>query len=134
MRLYRHRDEFKALNAKILLISFSSEAQARRWLGETGVDLPLLFDTQRKVYREYGLRSSLLRSWQPKVWWRYAQMLTKGWKWRGIQGDSSQLGGDFIVDAQGILRYVHWSDDPTDRPSVSTLLNELQILQEQSEI
>jgi AhpC/TSA antioxidant enzyme len=123
--LYRKREEFKTLRADIVLISFAGAEQGRRWRDETQVDLPLLFDPERQVYRAYELDSSFWRAWQPKVWRRYAQMLRAGWKWRGIQGDSGQLGGDFIVDARGILRFAHRSQDPTDRPSIPALLNQL---------
>ncbi len=57
--------------------------------------------------------------------WRYVQLLASGRKWRGIQGDSAQLGGDFIVDANGVVRLAYRSHDPTDRPSVDTLINQL---------
>jgi AhpC/TSA antioxidant enzyme len=124
--LHRAHNELKLLNTEVLLISFGGEEQMRRWRDETGVDLLLLLDPEHQVYREYGLLSSLLRSWQPKVWWRYARMLSKSWSWRGIQGDSSQLGGDFIVDGQGILRYGQRSNDPTDRPSIAALLKTLR--------
>jgi hypothetical protein len=42
--------------------------------------------------------------------------------------DTSQLGGDFIVDRNGILRLVHPSHDPTDRPSVEKLIEILNAL------
>ena len=129
MQLHRRRDELAALNAEVLLISFSSAAQARRWWGETGVDFPLLLDPDRVVYRAYGLRSSLWRVWQPKVWLHYAHMMRRGWHWRGIQDDPHQLGADFIVDANGVLRFAHWSEDPTDRPDVDVLLSMLQQVQ-----
>jgi len=45
--------------------------------------------------------------------------------WRGIQGDSGQLGGDFIVDANGVIQLAYRSYDPTDRPPMSELLNVL---------
>ena len=61
--------------------------------------------------------------------WRYVRLLIAGRKWRGIQGDSAQLGGDFIVDTNGILRLAYRSHDPTDRPSVDDLLNLLQQLE-----
>ncbi len=38
----------------------------------------------------------------------------------------SKIGGDFIVDRNGILRLVHPSHDPTDRPSVEALLKALE--------
>jgi len=129
MQLHRRRDELAALNAEVLLISFSSAEQARRWWGETGVDFPLLLDLDRTVYRAYGLRSSIWRVWQPKVWWHYARMMLRGWQWRGIRDDPHQLGADLIVDANGVLRFAHWSDDPTDRPDVDVLFSMLQQVQ-----
>ena len=51
-----------------------------------------------------------------------------GRRWRGIQGDSAQLGGDFIVDADGIVRLAYRSRDPTDRPLVEQLLTVLNQL------
>jgi len=48
--------------------------------------------------------------------------MLNGRKWRDIQGDSGQLGGDFIVNANGIIRLAYYSRDPSDRPPVSHLL------------
>jgi peroxiredoxin len=129
MRLHRQRDALQRLNAEVLLITFSGAAQARRWQDETGIDFPMLIDANRSAYRAYGLRSSVWRVWQPKVWLRYVRMMLRGWQWRGIQDDPHQLGADFIVDADGALRFAHWSEDPTDRPGVDALLSMLQQVQ-----
>ena len=115
-----------ASDAQVLLLTFANEVQARNWRAETGVDFPLLLDADRKAYKAYGLDSSLLRSWQPKVWVHYARLMLGGRAWRGIQGDSGQLGGDFVVDRHGIVRMVYRSQDPTDRPSVASLLAEVE--------
>jgi peroxiredoxin len=106
------------------VISFGQAWQARAWQEETGAPFTLLLDPERAAYRAYGLEQSLLRSWGIKVWLRYAQLLLVGRSWRGTlrRGDSGQLGGDFIVDANGIIRLAYRSHDPTDRPSVSQLL------------
>lgn len=93
-----------------------------------GACFTLLLDPDRAAYRAYDLERSLARAWQPKVWLEYARLMMSGKKWRGIQGDSTQLGGDFIADADGILRFAHRSHDPTDRPSVAQLLKEIKTL------
>ena len=36
-------------------------------------------------------------------------------------GDVMQVGGDFIVDGAGLVRFAHSSEDPTDRPEVTKL-------------
>ena len=126
MQLHRSRDRLVKLDAEVLLLTFASETQARNWQAVTRTSFPLLRDANRQVYRAYGLESSLLRSWQPKVWIHYARLMLGGQAWRGIQGDSGQLGGDFILDQHGVVRMAYRSQDPTDRPSVTALLAELE--------
>ena len=49
--------------------------------------------------------------------------LIAGGSRQGIQGNSARLGGDFIVDQKGIVRYGYRSEDPTDRPPVDELVD-----------
>lgn len=124
-QLCQHLPEFEALNTRIVVVSFGRPDQARIWLDETTIPFTLLLDPERKAYRAYGLEHSLLRSWGLNVWQRYAQLILTGRKWRGIQGDSGQLGGDIIVDSNGRIRFAYRSHDPTDRPDIDTLLTAL---------
>ena len=121
-QLCQHLPEFEALNTRIVVISFNRLEQARNWQDQTKIPFTLLLDPERKAYRAYGLEYSLLRSRGLNVWQRYAQLILKGRTWRGIQGDSGQLGGDIIVDPNGHIRFAHRSHDPTDRPNIDALL------------
>lgn len=121
-QLRLHEAELRSLNTETYVISFGAGSLARVWLEETGVPFTLLLDPERAAYQAYGLERSLLRSWGPKTFLRYVKLLVSGRRWRGVQGDSGQLGGDLIVDAQGIIRLAHPSHDPTDRPAVAQLL------------
>lgn len=107
----------------MLIITFGSVGLARAWLAETCSSFHLLLDPSRRVYNRYGLERSLWRSWSLKTIWRYVQLLRAGRQWRGIQDDSAQLGGDFIVDSGGIVRLAYRSHDPTDRPSIEKLFS-----------
>jgi hypothetical protein len=88
---------------------------ARAWLEQTCDLFPLLLDPEREVYRTYGLQESWLRSWNLRTLGLYVRLLLKGRKWRGILGKSTQLGGDFVVDADGVLQLVYPSREATDR-------------------
>ena len=125
-QLCQHLPEFEALNTRIVVVSFGKPEQARAWLDQTNVPFILLLDPERKAYRAYGLEYSLLRSWRLNVWQRYAQLILSGRKWRGIQGDSGQLGGDIIVDSTGRILLAFRSRDPTDRPDIQSLLAALR--------
>ena len=131
-QLRQYTGEFKQSNTQVLIISFGSDYWARLWLQEAGSPFPLLLDPQRSVYRAYGLQQSLLRSWNLRTIGFYARALLSGSAWRGIQGDSSQLGGDFIVDVDGVIRLAYRSHYPTDRPSVRELLSVLRQLKAKS--
>ena len=128
-QLCQKLDQIQALNTSVLIITFGTLPAAQAWLRETCAPIQVLLDSERSVYTSYGLERSLLRSWGPKTMWRYVRLLAAGRKWRGIQGDSAQLGGDFIVEANGIVRLAYRSNDPTDRPSIDDLLNLLKQLQ-----
>jgi len=119
----------KELNTRVAIISFGTFPGAKAWLQETAVPFEFFLDPQREAYRAYGLEHSLIRSWSPIVWLTYARLLLSGRRWRGIQGDSAQLGGDFIVDRNGIVRLAYRSHDPTDRPSINKLVSLMQRLE-----
>ena len=127
----QHQDEFKRLNTEVLIVSFGALPLAQAWLEETCAPFRLLLDPERTVYQAYGLERSFWRSWNLKTMRRYVQLMRDGRQWRGIQGDSTQLGGDFIVDAGGMVRLAYRSHDPTDRPSAEQLLAILRELNQE---
>lgn len=122
-QLCRRQDDFGEIDTRVLLISFGALPAAQAWLAETCSAFRLLLDPERTTYRAYELERSLWRSWNLRTAWRYVQLMAAGRRWRGIQGDSTQLGGDFIVDKQGVVRLAYYSYDPADRPTVAELLH-----------
>ena len=128
-QLCQHQQELERLNVKVLILSFGALPAAQAWLEETCSPFELLLDPERTAYEAYRLERSVFRSWNLRTLWRYVKLLASGRRWRGIQGDSAQLGADFIVDPNGVLRLAYYSHDPTDRPSVDHLLAALTDLQ-----
>lgn len=127
-------DELKDdLNTQVLIIGFGSVEYARHWLDQTCDEFPLLLDQERQVYHAYDLKESWLRSWNFRTLVRYIRLLLSGAKWRGIRGKSTQLGGDFIVDSDGIIRLAYRSREAADRPEVGDLLETLRELAKESE-
>jgi len=122
MQLHRHKDEFRRYDTNVLLISFSADVLAKNWLQETGVSFSILVDRERIAYKAFQLGRSLLRSWGLKTWLAYAGLMLKGRRWRGIQDDSTQLGGDFLIDRQGRILFAWRSRDPAHRPSAEKLM------------
>ena len=69
---------------------------------ETCVSFEVLLDRERAVYDAYELERSYLRSRNLKTRWYYFKAWLSGKKAHDSHGDdTSQLGGDFIVDKKG---------------------------------
>ena len=129
MAQLRHfKNDLDALGVQVLIISFGAEFWARAWQQDTGSPYPLLLDPERATYQAYGLGTSFVRVWSPHVMWHYLKLVLRGQKLLPVQGDPHQLGGDFILDAAGVIRLVHASKDPVDRPPVEKLLATLRTM------
>jgi alkyl hydroperoxide reductase subunit AhpC len=121
--LCARQDEFQNANTRVLIISFGSLPAIKQWMEETCNSFDILFDRERKVYQAYQLERSWLRAWHPRAIWIYIKRWFHGEAFYDSHGDdTTQLGGDFIVDKNGILQMVYPSHDPTDRPAVDNLL------------
>ncbi len=125
-----HTTELAALETQVVTISFESSYWTKVWLEETHSPFPFLIDPEREAYRAYGLQASALRAWSPRTLWYYLKAAWQGRERLGKRGDTDQLGGDFIVDRQGIVRLAQPSRDPLDRPTVAQILNVLRGLEE----
>jgi alkyl hydroperoxide reductase subunit AhpC len=121
-----HQAEFEAANTNVVTISFGTEYWTKVWLQETKSPFPFLMDSEKVSYRAYDLESSTLRSWSPATVWYYTKARLQGRDIPPSRGDAHQLGGDFIIDPQGIIRLSHPSADPTDRPGMAAIFASLR--------
>jgi peroxiredoxin len=128
MQVASHQAEIESLNAQVATVSFGTEYWSQMWLQETHSPFPFLLDPERAAYQAFKLESSLIHAWGVRNLLYYAKAKLQGRETFGKRGDTHQLGGDFIIDAQGIVRLAHPSKDPTDRPAVAELLAVLEEL------
>jgi len=116
------------IGAAAVFVVFDAPERVRGGLLR-GLDIPfpVLVDADRDAYRAWGLRrSSVAGVWlDPRVWKRYAALLVRGER-LGLPGtDTLQLGGDFVVDRDGIVTYAR-PQQRDDRPPVLALVSELE--------
>ncbi len=129
----RKEQEFRAQSAQVFLVGFEPERRARGWLRRFEIGFPFLLDPEREVYGAFGLERSFWRAWHPRNLWSYTKrFITTGKLPEVFEADPNQLGGEFIIDAQGLLRLAYYSTDPTDRPSVASLLEVLREINTQA--
>ncbi len=87
---------------------------------------PVLSDPEKDTYRAYGLSSGKLsRIFGPGTIWAYAKLLAAGQMYHFRRSDFLQLGGDFVIDAAGAVRYEYRGGAPHDRPRLDLLIDTL---------
>ncbi len=124
------RDRLDELRpAEVVLITFSEQHRLRAYKELLRLPFPILSDTDRLFYRSFGLgRASLLRLYSPTTLRMYARLLRKGRRIQRPVEDTHQLGGDFLIDAEGKIAWQHQSLGPDDRPDVSELIAQTRFL------
>jgi hypothetical protein len=123
--LQQYRRAFEDLDTQVVVVTFERGPLARAYVADTGLAWPILVDEDRTLYRAYGmLRGGRWQIWGPRTWWAYAKELLRGItpSASALGSDGNQLGGDVLVDASGMVRFLHVGSGPGDRPSVAALL------------
>lgn len=97
---------------------------ADAYVRRTKIEWPILRDTHRTLYGAYGMAEA---GWWaligPRVLLRYIAMMLRGYMpWKPGQ-NLRQLGGDILIDPDGIVRLQFVSRNPHDRPSIEAILN-----------
>lgn len=95
----------------------------RGYQRETGVDWPILLDESQGLYHAYGmLRASWWQLLNPVALAKYIGLMLRGHRPGKMGKDVTQLGGNVLIDPQGIIRGHFVSNNPHDRPTVAQLL------------
>ena len=119
----------KALGGEVLVVSFATPEKVAAFAKELPLPFAVVSDPDRKAYQAFTRGATNLRGFlRPSVIWHYLKLIFRGWLPTGPDKDADiwQLGGDFVIDASGRLRYAHASQDAAARPSNQELLNAMR--------
>lgn len=128
MKVRDRFEEIGGLDARVLAISFAPPDVLKGFRARLGLPFSVAADSERNSYRQYGLlRGSLWKVWHPLVLWKYAVLIARGMRVQrsSSREDLAQLGGDFVIDHDGRIRFAHPSRGPDDRPDVGVLIRSL---------
>ena len=125
MTQLRHRKEdLEQLDVRVKIVTFDSESLGEWYTANTGLEWPILLDAARDLYRGYGLLSG---SWwtlsRPSAIWKYVKLIIAGHGSLKKGKDIRQLGGDVLIDPQGIVRLHSVCTTPFDRPEIDSILD-----------
>ena len=121
--------EFPSLREAVRFLAISFEtpealrAQSRR-LHEAFFEV--CSDPDRRLYAAFGLPRLATRDLLGRrtLLFYLGKALRGRWQ-RRVGSDVHQMGGDFILDREGRLRFAFRSQEPADRPDARWLIREL---------
>lgn len=119
-------EEIAGAGGEAIAIGFGPTELLRGLASELDLPFPLLVDPDRSAYGAFGLTRGSFRSvYGPRTLLRYLRLMLRGRRLRRTEADPYQLGGDFVLDREGVIRLAHRSRDPADRPTVDELIEAL---------
>ena len=127
-QLRQAKDAWQARNVEVRVVTFDQGFILQSYIEETETTWPILIDVKKQLYSAYGLeRGSWWKIAGPISILKYLKMMFSGHRPHKPGSDYQQLGGDVLVDPQGIVRYHFASADPHDRPPVNELLQAVDL-------
>jgi hypothetical protein len=121
--LYQQKNELKRMNTEVIAVSFESSENAEKYLKDTNLRWPLVFDEKKVLYHYFGMgKGSFREIWGYRTWVAYFHELLQGRFPQKSNGDIYQQGGDIVLDPDNVIRFVHVGAGPADRPEIETLL------------
>lgn len=123
MQLHRSKTQFEDNGFQVILVGLGTPDQAEEFKKQFSLSFPIICDPEKKLYQTYGLgRGSVVRMASPSLLLKGLKTLSRGHTPGVPQGDVMQMPGVFLIDTSGNIRYAHYSKDPSDNPSIETLL------------
>ncbi len=123
MQLHRFKPQFESAGFQIILVGLGNPDEAEAFRKQFSPSLPIICDPEKILYHAYGLKKvSVAALASPSLWLNGLKTLAKG-HMPGISKDNvMQMSGVFLIDTAGDIRYAYYSKDPSDNPSVDSLL------------
>lgn len=108
MQLHQADLTLRALDVRVVMVTFEGRDAAVTYANETGVSYPILVDHDRTLYDAYGLGAAKVRHLiGPTTFCAYAREAFRGVWPRLPVADATQQGGDVLIDPGGIVRFHH---------------------------
>jgi alkyl hydroperoxide reductase subunit AhpC len=129
--LRQHEEKLVEQGVEVCVVTFDAGPMAMAYVDSTDLSWPLLVDQDRSLYEAYGMaRGTWWNVYGPPAIGVYLRLLLRGRALKPAGSDLRQLGGNVLVDPEGIVRIHHVGRGPADRPQVSTLLEPIHASRE----
>ncbi len=123
MQLHRSKAEFESIGFQIVLVGMGNPDRAELFKKNFSLSFPIISDPDKKLYKIYGLGKASVGSMvSPATLLKGLKALSQGHAPGLPQDDVMQLQGVFLIDISGNIRYAYHSKEPSDNPSIKSLL------------
>ncbi len=121
---------FDRHGVSIVVVSFAEPARLIHYQERHKWPFVILADPNRIAYQAFALkRLSWFRVFSPAALRLYLKLIREGKKRENYGTDDIyQAGGDFLLDRDGNILFAYRSQEPSDRPPVSRLLQEFELI------
>ena len=123
-QLRQQEKSLQQSGVQVAVVTFDADFMALAYVKETQLPWPLLVDKDRELYRRYQMtRGGWWSIYGPLSIWRYIRLVLRHRRWHDPGSDYRQLGGDVLIDPEGIVRLHFVSSSPHDRPTPEAILD-----------
>jgi len=131
-QLRRDQHELKNAGIDVVLVSSGSPEQAESFRHDFEVPFPIVCDPECVLFKEYRLRDMDWRDYySPSMLVKVVNVMFEGYGYKSGEGSSSQLGGVFLVDTGGKVRFAHIAANAADHPSPREIIQAAATLNRQ---
>jgi peroxiredoxin len=132
VQLRDDRERFEEAGANVVLVGLGKPDRAQWFCEDKHISFDCLADPEQKAYAAYGLRKAglaeILRAENGLKYMRL-QLKSETRQRTAKRGeDVVQLGGTFVVDTSGVIRYAHRNRHTGDNPPNDEVLAALKEL------
>ena len=123
MQLRRDQQQYQDAGLRIVLIGLGMPEKAREFKQELDLPFTVLCDPAKQSYSAFGLtrRLNLLRELRPQSAARFVTDIRQHGG-ASTEQDMLQLGGVFVVDRAGVVRFAFAALRASDQPAMADVL------------
>ena len=125
------RDDYQRFldaGGDVAVITMGSVKQTAMFRDRNRLPFVCLADPERIAYQAYGVPFGTVSQVAGPAVWAGGLKATLRAGFAKPVGDVLQLHGSFIVDTQGVIRYIHWPRHSADQPTNDELIGQLRNL------
>ncbi len=117
---------FHQVGGAVAVVTMGSVHETAMFRTRMAIPFLCLADPERRAYHAYGLTRGRLREIAgPAVWLGGLKAIVRGGAGKPV-GDVRQMHGSFVIDRNGIIRYIHRPTNSADRPTNDQLIEVIQ--------